>query len=185
MNVLILSENKNIAETIITNLEQKNWGKFAIRTINTDIFTEESISLFTQIKKEVDHTDAVIIFESIVMKAPLLLGNLLSKKLPIVLLVDSKEKKGDYSWLSKYKNLNIVEYENQKTASRLNKVLLGIREGVNKKFILILSPEIQKYISWSSGNGKTHKASIIRHAIIETMNKDKEWVAYLGSNLNY
>ncbi len=61
-----------------------------------------------------------------------------------------------------------------------------IEEGLNiakqqldTKFILIISPEIDKYLEWVSQERRMHKAQIVRESIENQMNKDKEYQQFL------
>lgn len=51
---------------------------------------------------------------------------------------------------------------------------------LDTKFILIISPEIDKYIRWSAEKRRLHKAQIVREAIESRMEKDEEYTKYLS-----
>ena len=61
-----------------------------------------------------------------------------------------------------------------------------IEEGLNlakqqldTKFILIISPDIDKYLEWVSQERRMHKAQIVRESIENMMMKDKEYQQFL------
>lgn len=51
---------------------------------------------------------------------------------------------------------------------------------LDTKFILIISPEIDKYIRWSAEKRRKHKAQVVREAIEDKMKKDNEYAKYLS-----
>jgi 2'-deoxynucleoside 5'-phosphate N-hydrolase len=53
------------------------------------------------------------------------------------------------------------------------------RDIIDTKFILIISPEIDKYLEWVSQERRMHKAQIVREAIENQMLKDKEYQQFL------
>lgn len=53
------------------------------------------------------------------------------------------------------------------------------KEKIDTKFILIISPEIDKYLGWVAEERRMHKAQIVRNAVEEAMNKDKDYKQFL------
>lgn len=49
------------------------------------------------------------------------------------------------------------------------------RKKIDTKFILIISPEIDKYLEWAAQERRQHKAQVVREAIESVMNKDREY----------
>lgn len=49
---------------------------------------------------------------------------------------------------------------------------------LDTKFILIISPEIDRYLDWSSQHRRIHKAQVVRTAVEAMMKRDKEYNAY-------
>lgn len=57
--------------------------------------------------------------------------------------------------------------------------LLEAKKIQDTKFILIISPEIDRYLEWSAEKRRMHKAQIVRDAVETMMEKDKEFQQYL------
>lgn len=55
------------------------------------------------------------------------------------------------------------------------------REQLDTKFILIISPEIDKYLEWAAAEKRMHKAQVVREAIEHTMARDKDYKEFLKS----
>lgn len=53
------------------------------------------------------------------------------------------------------------------------------KDKIDTKFILIISPEIDKYLAWTADNKRMHKAQVVRTAIEDMMHKDKEYKTFL------
>jgi uncharacterized protein (DUF1786 family) len=76
----------------------------------------------------------------------------------------------------KTKGLHYVEYKKEEELDNIvKKYVQVVKQKLDTKFILIISPEIDKYLEWASDNRRMHKAQIVRDAVEEQMKKDKEW----------
>src|SRR5690606_21651704 len=53
------------------------------------------------------------------------------------------------------------------------------KDQMDTKFILIISPEIDRYLQWASEERRMHKAQVVRTAIEETMANDAEYQQFL------
>lgn len=63
----------------------------------------------------------------------------------------------------------------------IEKALEIAKEQLDTKFILIISPEIDKYLEWAGAERRMHKAQVVREAIETMMNKDKDYKEFLKS----
>jgi hypothetical protein len=50
---------------------------------------------------------------------------------------------------------------------------------LDSKFILIISPEMDRYLNWASKVKRTHKAQVVRAALEVMIKKDKEYKDYI------
>ena len=112
-----------------------------------------------------------------------LLSTAISQKKPVITLfneesdaVPSTTIKGS----SNKRNLFYSEYNSKTIESVLTEFLAGVKNQLDTKFILIISPEIDRYLEWASENRRMHKAQIVRTAIEDIMEKDKEYQEYLS-----
>ena len=114
-----------------------------------------------------------------------LIATALTEKKP-VLAIFEKDKldlpsitlKGS-SKLSKL--LKYEEYKLDNIESVVKSYLTKIRSMLDTKFILIISPEIDRYLEWASANRRMHKAQVVRSALEGIMEKDTEYKAYVKS----
>jgi len=109
-----------------------------------------------------------------------LLAEALNQKKPVIALFNSKLQvkpsltlKGIRSKIFFY-----LEYTHDKLEKILLKALLEIKQKLDTKFILIISPEIDRYLTWSADYRRMHKAQVVRNAIEKIMETDKEWLKY-------
>src|SRR5690348_2172248 len=57
--------------------------------------------------------------------------------------------------------------------------LKEIESQLDSKFILVISPEINRYLEWASTEKRMHKAQIVRGAVEELSYKDKRYQQFL------
>ncbi len=67
------------------------------------------------------------------------------------------------------------EYTSDSIDNISKKFVRSVKNIMDTKFILIISPEIDRYLEWASDHKRMHKAQIVREAVEEMMKKDKEW----------
>lgn len=77
------------------------------------------------------------------------------------------------------KFINYAEYNNDTLEKITNGFIDEAKEKLDTKFILIISPDIDKYLKWASDEYRMHKAQIVRDAIEEAIKKDKDYKEYL------
>lgn len=105
-------------------------------------------------------------------------GYALHEKKPVLVLINDKSDvvlseviEGNPSKL-----LTNKKYSNQeKLREIIKKFLVSSKNILDTKFILIISPEIDRYLEWASENKRMHKAQIVRNAVEDMMKKDKEY----------
>jgi hypothetical protein len=76
------------------------------------------------------------------------------------------------------KLLHYLEYTNNDLSKNLKSSIKDMKNLLDTKFILIISPDIDKYLTWVSDNRRMHKAQVVRQAVEEAMQNDKEYKAY-------
>lgn len=109
------------------------------------------------------------ISQAIVLRKPVLA--LINEKSSFQPLATIKGNKSRYLELEKY---------NVDTLPKILKDFMKkSKKKLDSKFILIVSPEIDSYLTWSSQENRMHKAQIVRDAIEKVMNKDTEYKRFL------
>ena len=106
------------------------------------------------------------------------------KKIVIILQNENKlteEIQDSYILNKKNKSLIKKKYTEKNILSVLESATKEAKNRMDTKFILIISPEIDRYLDWSSKNKRMHKAQVVREAVDKMMSKDKEYNEYLKS----
>jgi len=79
------------------------------------------------------------------------------------------------------KLLTYLKYSDKDLKNTISGYLNDAKDKLDTKFILIISPEIDKYLKWAADERRLHKAQVVREAIEAMMKKDKEYKEYLKS----
>ncbi|MEI7578969.1 MAG: hypothetical protein WCJ58_02890 [bacterium] len=110
----------------------------------------------------------------------LLVGNALSQKKPVLALFNKNSKNvisvNLKSTAAHSKIFRYQEYSSEKELEKvLDKFVQTAKKLLDTKFILIISPEIDRYLEWAGETKRMHKAQLVRTALEEAMKKDKEY----------
>lgn len=99
-------------------------------------------------------------------------------KKPILVLRMKGKTEGARNYSSKSKrlrDLEIVEYTEETLGNEIKTFINKAKSIIDTKFILIISPEIDKYLEWVSGNRRMHKAQVVRRAVENLMDSDPDY----------
>lgn len=111
------------------------------------------------------------------------IANALAEKKVVIAL----EKKGSKNTISSIhgmadaRQLLIHQYEDGNIETVINAAVEDAKSKLDTKFILIISPEIDRYLDWASQTKRMHKAQIVRNSIEDKIKKDKGYKTYLQS----
>lgn len=107
----------------------------------------------------------------------------LNLKKPVLALYneDSIEPTAPPIAVGKNKLLTFKKYKASDVEKIIAKYMQDVRKQMDTKFILIISPEIDRYLEWASEFRRMHKAQVVRESVEAVMKKDKEYKAYLNS----
>lgn len=102
------------------------------------------------------------------------------RKPVLVLKLRDKTKFGPHP-LNTLENrlLTYTEYTEEKLEKILKNFLKRAQEKLDTKFILIISPEIDRYLEWTGDHRRMHKAQIVRNAVEKGMVNDEDYQAHL------
>lgn len=151
----------------------------------TDIFDFSELSIeqvYAEATKRIKSSDAVIAEASYFLSPGLgfELGFALHEKKPVLVLVNdtsdvvmSEVIEGNPSKYFSYQKYSSVEDIEQVVKDFLK----SAKDKLDTKFILIISPEIDRYLEWASDRRRLHKAQIVRNAIEKEMEEDEEYNA--------
>ncbi|HEC63939.1 MAG TPA: hypothetical protein ENI23_01450 [bacterium] len=106
------------------------------------------------------------------------IANALNLKKPVLVMKrESKEdKRTPHTMTVKdSKLLTFSRYNDTSLEKMLRKFINSARQKLDTKFILIISPEIDRYLEWASDYKRMHKAQIVRNAVEDMLEKDKEY----------
>lgn len=106
------------------------------------------------------------------------MGYAINQKKPVLILVD-KTYKDFLAEIIEGIPSNLKQLSFYKDKEDLDKIIqdfLKMAKGmIDTKFIMIISPEIDRYFEWAKGNRRMHKAQIVRDAVFKQMELDPEW----------
>jgi len=109
------------------------------------------------------------ISQAIVLKKPVLVLNFEKSKFhPLATIQGLKSK------FITYKEYNLTNLKNI-----LKDFLKLAKQKVDTKFILIISPEIDRYLEWAADFKRMHKAQLVRNAVEKEMESDSDYKKYL------
>lgn len=79
----------------------------------------------------------------------------------------------------KSKYITYKDYKVEDLDEILTDFVRSAKKKIDTKFILIISPEIDKYLEWASDFKRMHKAQIVRNAVEREMENDPDYEKYL------
>jgi hypothetical protein len=107
----------------------------------------------------------------------------LMEKKPVLILRSKKDAKlTSYNSITTPKAHRGVKYQDYESMEEItqyiDKFIEDAKDKIDTKFILIIPPEIDKYLNWAADFRRMHKAQVVRKAIEREMAKDKDWKDY-------
>lgn len=148
---------------------------------------EDMLKAFTRNSKSINGSDVVIAEVSVSDSGVgYEIAYALSLRKPVLALYneDAEEPTAPPIQVGKQKLLSFQKY-NQKTLKNIiDKFFIDIKYKLDTKFILIISPEIDRYLEWAAEQKRMHKAQIVRNAVEKEMENDKEYKTYSESIQN-
>ncbi len=156
----------NVYETYDTN--KKNAVNDIIKNFNK---TDKAIKDSDILIAEITNADSKVGYE---------IARALDEKKVVIAFEDEKSK-NIYPNIHGNKSRTLIrkKYTSNDIIDVINKALKEAASKLDSKFILIISPEIDRYLEWSAQTKRMHKAQIVRNAVEQQMKKDKEYKTYL------
>lgn len=178
-------EHYNTYNKIINSLEKNGHQVFSEWMKSTD--QDDSVNFEQAYKRNINWIKLSDIVVSDISQptsgVSFLIASALNEKKPVLALYNSEDKSIPPSTIrgssKTNKLLSYVEYKNSNLEQLLVKYTEEIKSQLDTKFILIISPEIDRYLQWASENRRMHKAQVVRIALEEVMEKDKEYQKHL------
>lgn len=115
----------------------------------------------------------------------------LNEKKPVLVFFNMTENKDDPRHIknvpigikgNKSRYLMLKEYDAGNFERSMNLALTNAKELVDTKFILIIPPEIDRYLEWNAKERGLAKAEVTRDSIEKAMKTDDKYQAYLKDN---
>lgn len=157
------------------NKENVNASKDTI----TSYTENEIMGTYKQIVKWIDNADVVIAELSRPSSGVgFEISYALNQRKP-VLVVYNKELSPDQVSIpirgnpSRY--LTFEKCNNDNIEEVIKRFLSTAKDKLDTKFILIISPEIDRYLEWASDHKRMHKAQIVRNAVEKEMESDEDY----------
>lgn len=182
MKILISSEAKNKAFNQIT--ESFSRQGYNLLEDRKPISEENSKKDLAKLESNIKNSEVIIIDVSTQdFKTGYIISRALTDKKVVIALRSekSKDSKEPLLFANKSKNLLIFSYTDKNAVEVAENALSEAKKRLDTKFILIIPPEIDRYLDWASQNKRLHKAQIVRSAVEGSMKKDKDYKDYLGT----
>jgi hypothetical protein len=100
------------------------------------------------------------------------------KKVVIALESDKSKELNPIIHGNNTRQLVFKKYNSKNAATILEQALREAEDKLDSKFILIIPPEMDRYLNWASKSKRTHKAQLVRSAVEQMMKKDREYKEY-------
>ncbi len=175
------TEHKNLYDKLLESLERFTDTKpyVALGDIDYQKSTEEDIvKAVKNMEKELRNSDVVVTENTYsIAGVGFDIATALNMKKPVLVLnLDSKPKAGPHPINTlDYKLLTYERYNEENLEKVLRKFVQEAKQKIDTKFILIISPQIDRYLEWAAEFKRMHKAQIVRNAVEEMMEKDPEF----------
>ena len=99
-----------------------------------------------------------------------------NKKPVLALLNENAVTDRDATLKGNPSKLLVYEKYDDKNLTQVIRKFIGKSKTIlDTKFILIIPPEIDRYLEWASDYKRMHKAQVVREAIENFMAKDQDW----------
>jgi len=104
----------------------------------------------------------------------------INEKKPVLALIKKGIKLAPPIQGNNSRYLTVAQYDGIEDVEHIvKKFIQDAKKNIDTKFILIISPQIDKYLEWVASERRKHKAQIVREALESQMSKDKEYLAFL------
>ncbi len=148
--------------------------------------TNHAADFQSRIEKSIRDTDIIILeITNPDAKIGFDISKALSEKKIVIALYKSNVSNSFLTSLnsSNFKTLLLKKYSDKDIVNVMNLAVEEAKSKLDTKFILIISPEIDRYLDWASQTKRMHKAQIVRNSIESNMRKDREYKTFLQGNL--
>lgn len=180
-------EKANEINNIIKVLEKYN-VRVDSDYFKTDVKTDRNDpeGVYKRITQSLHKAD-VIIFEATVysLGIGMILGRAVEMKKPILILhnTDSEYKVSmlALSHSEREKRIILKQYNHSSLESQVSDFISEASGMLDQKFLFSFSPDIAKYLQWSSEKYNIPMVEILRELLNERMSKDEEWNKYINS----
>lgn len=148
---------------------------------HSQLSDDEAYQVFRTAQKSLTDADVVIADVSHPSdRVGFEIATALSEKKPVLALLHETAKLAPPVQGNNSRYLNVRRYNSAADAKQIvSEFLIDAKKKVDTKFILIISPQIDKYLEWAAAERRQHKAQIVRDSVEEAMRKDKEYTEFL------
>lgn len=144
---------------------------------------DKLVEKYKQIERAIRESDVVIVESTFPgRRIGFEIARAIDEKKSVIALYDkslAKRTPGLLVGVQARKHFTYAAYSADTVKSVIESALEEAKMNLDTKFILIISPEIDKYLEWSSSERRMHKAQIVRNAVESAMSKDKEYKEFL------
>jgi len=183
---LSLSQDSSELKTFmegVDHLKKLGHNILYLSDLDKSKLKENSSKILNNSEKHLKNSDIVIAeVSSLDSKVGYEIARAFSEK-KIVIAFEHENNKEIHAIIhgNESKNLINQKYNEKNIVQSMNKALKEAASKLDSKFILIISPEIDRYLEWAGQAKRMHKAQIVREAVEYVMSKDKDYKKYSQS----
>ncbi len=186
-SIRLNKELKNIQEKIKNIvLEEKNtfvsiYAQFPKVEDYLGLDEEQAFNIFRKSQKSLLEAEVVIADVSHPSdRIGFEIATAINEKKPVLALIKKGIKLAPPIQGNNSRYLTVAQYDGIEDVEHIvKKFIQDAKKNIDTKFILIISPQIDKYLEWVASERRKHKAQIVREALESQMSKDKEYLAFL------
>ncbi len=193
-----------VASIIGRDEKSKEWQKLVVQAMKKQGLDVDTINLYTERKKLMNETEEDMlrafkrntkkIKDSDIVVAEVSVSDsgvgyeiayAISLHKPVLALYNEEaiEPTAPPIQVGRQKLLTFAKYNRKNIGDVLKKFFKEVKNYLDTKFILIISPEIDRYLEWAAEYRRLHKAQIVRNALEKIMKNDKEYKKYLKETI--
>lgn len=180
--VLSAPTNPNPANTEFLNEAErflKKEGHNVFRTQNDASGKNKLENIFLKNDKLIKECDIFIVeLSSTDSKIGFEIARALEEKKVVLCFENDKNQEEIVFHGNDKKQLILKKYAKSSISKNLSDGIKDAERKLDSKFILIISPEMDRYLNWASKEKRTHKAQIVRTAVEQMIKKDKDYRKY-------
>lgn len=180
MKIVVCTPLNSLTKDLQTFGEGISYLKKLGHNVTVDFEIKEK-NPYKKIEKAIKDTDIVLTeISNADSKVGFEIARAIDEKKIVIALHNSSKINLPFIEESVSKSVITAQYDKKNITEVLDKAVNEAKSKLDTKFILIISPEIDRYLDWAAQTKRMHKAQIVRNSIEEVIRKDKDYKNYLA-----